>query len=460
MANGLFASPVDIFRERRLREEANALQSLQAPQASQRRAAALGILAKSLFGGDPDAADKAGVEDIRQLDAGQAGISPTASTELGGSYSPKVLRQQAAATQGLREGALGGLSPDIKQAVQTQDILKRSGGSPEGLWRAGQGFVATGRVEEGIALMKQAQALQKGLGDGSGKRDALAALYANPTDLNLRQSAAKAGASPTEINDVTKSQLSAKSTAGKEATDLGFTAGTPEFQAEVARRLAEKGDGVTVVNQMGTVPSPFAEQLGKEAAKAFSAQGEDARTASISLNALNESANLLNSGKIITGAAGDFRLAFTKALALGGFIGTENIEATEAFFANQGRQVAQVIKAFGSGTGLSDKDREYAEKIAGGQIGLDETSLRRLVSLGQKYSTEGINQYNKRVENIVEGNPEFKDVIPLIDLPEAVSVQELKNLPTDPNLTATNPETGQRLFNIGGVWQDRYGNKQ
>jgi len=51
----------------------------------------------------------------------------------------------------------------------------------------------------------------------------------------------------------------------------------------------------------------------------------------------------------------------------------------QAYIATMGNQVATIIKAFGSGTGLSDQDRKYAEKIAGGDVAVDEVTLRWLL---------------------------------------------------------------------------------
>ena len=38
--------------------------------------------------------------------------------------------------------------------------------------------------------------------------------------------------------------------------------------------------------------------------------------------------------------------------------------------------VGRLIKQFGAGTGLSDADRQYAEKMAGGKITLDVKALK------------------------------------------------------------------------------------
>lgn len=52
----------------------------------------------------------------------------------------------------------------------------------------------------------------------------------------------------------------------------------------------------------------------------------------------------------------------------------------EAYASTMGHEVATVIKDFGAGTGLSDADREYALKIAGGEVKVDEAVLRWLLN--------------------------------------------------------------------------------
>lgn len=60
-----------------------------------------------------------------------------------------------------------------------------------------------------------------------------------------------------------------------------------------------------------------------------------------------------------------------------------------------GNQVGQIIKQFGAGTGLSDADREYAEKIVGGKITLNEGAIRRLIYINEKAHKNVINRYNQ-----------------------------------------------------------------
>tara|TARA_R110000822_G_scaffold97582_3_gene221418 strand:+ start:4426 stop:5805 length:1380 start_codon:yes stop_codon:yes gene_type:complete len=364
---------------------------------------------------------------------------------------------------------MSGMSPQLRQGVQSQNLIKNSSGaSAEDTRKMANQLAAVNdpraeiyfnRASELDSIETKKNELNVKNMAETGKRLSVSNLMIDPTNRELRQKAVVAGVSPSELNDISKLSLSAQSTAGKQATDLGFTYGTPEYQAKVKELLSVSNVGTTIINKIGGAPDSFLDALGKKTAEAFAVQGEDARTASIAMKGLSESAKLLNSGKVISGITGSFNLGLSKVLAEAGLIGTDSIEATESFFANQGRQVAQVIKAFGAGTGLSDADREYAQKIAGGEIKLDESSLRRLIQLGAKYSEQGINDYNTRVEDITRSNPEFASAIPKIEYEKVPSTSLLKDLPTSPNEIATNPETGVKIYSVGGNWVDKYGNK-
>ena len=70
-----------------------------------------------------------------------------------------------------------------------------------------------------------------------------------------------------------------------------------------------------------------------------------------------------------------------------------------------GRQVADLVKQFGSGTGISDADRAYAEKIAGGNIELTPDAIKRIVALNEKAAKYDINKYNSRKKFLSQKNP-------------------------------------------------------
>jgi hypothetical protein len=70
----------------------------------------------------------------------------------------------------------------------------------------------------------------------------------------------------------------------------------------------------------------------------------------------------------------------------------------EVFMAMAGRQVMGVIKNLGSGSGISDADREYAAKAVGGDIKLNKESINRLLDIQQRAVLRGVELHNKKVE--------------------------------------------------------------
>lgn len=164
--------------------------------------------------------------------------------------------------------------------------------------------------------------------------------------------------------------------------------------------------------------NPFAAELAKKMGEDFVKQREDAASAVKSLESANQGVKLLNSG-IITGFGADFITGFGSALKQLGLYDGEAVDNTQAYMANQAKQVADIIKAFGSGTGLSDADREYAEKAAGGKIAMTEEAIRRIIDINMRASMNVIERFNKKAEQANKEN-----VVPFdlrVEVPEVLS---------------------------------------
>ena len=153
---------------------------------------------------------------------------------------------------------------------------------------------------------------------------------------------------------------------------------------------------------------------------------KDVQAAAISLQNLRHGYRLLNSG-VITGFGSSWMVGTGKLLQRFGFnFAEEPIANTEAYVAHMGRQVGQIIKMFGSGTGLSDADRQYAMKIAGGDIAATEKSLRKILELGETAYRNVIRDYNKRAG---QAQGKFEDILPydlLVEEPAAFAHKNKK----------------------------------
>jgi hypothetical protein len=125
----------------------------------------------------------------------------------------------------------------------------------------------------------------------------------------------------------------------------------------------------------------------------------------ISLLEINKISEEIGADGFISGLGGQAKLNVIKALETVGLApeeATQLASNTEAFFAYRGRAVAEVITAFGSGTGLSDKDREYAQKIAAGEITLTRESIAKLLEIERRHSRNTILANNEAVRRMFD----------------------------------------------------------
>jgi len=142
----------------------------------------------------------------------------------------------------------------------------------------------------------------------------------------------------------------------------------------------------------------------------------EARDAVIAVENSDRSLELLDEG-IRTGSIAEFRQEAARFYS--DILGqsAEQIASTDEFFARSGIEVANQIKAFGSGTGLSDADREFAKAIVGGRIQLSQTAIRRLVKMRRDISLKTISNYNRDRDAFVKGIPRLGSTFPHISTP-------------------------------------------
>lgn len=168
---------------------------------------------------------------------------------------------------------------------------------------------------------------------------------------------------------------------------------SPEVLAQEVIK-ARAGAPTTVIGGTGK----FGEAVAKGGGEEIVESRNQASAALASINNIQSLLPLVSSPEFISGTLGDARLAVAKALNLPG--ATE----TQVYFSGIGRDVAEIIKAFGAGTGLSDADREFAKGIAGGDIKLTGPAIRKILWLNANYNNERIKRYNQRVSEIAS-NP-------------------------------------------------------
>lgn len=107
---------------------------------------------------------------------------------------------------------------------------------------------------------------------------------------------------------------------------------------------------------------------------------------------------------IIAGKFADLKMGIYETLIAGGMASEEAqrvVANTQSYLAHRGMAVANVIKAFGSGTGLSDADRAYATNIVGGTGTMDPAAMKKLLEIERRGYIGLIKTHNKAVDKVV-----------------------------------------------------------
>lgn len=138
----------------------------------------------------------------------------------------------------------------------------------------------------------------------------------------------------------------------------------------------------TTVNAGDKGATEFEKAVGKQKAELLPKSYETAMSAKKGLEAMAAAGQDLEAG-IKSGAAANINLALSKWGKVLGLPDDPTIANTEAYRANMARETMQLVKALGSGTGISNADREFAEKASGGLITLDDQAMLRLLDVAQ-----------------------------------------------------------------------------
>lgn len=158
-----------------------------------------------------------------------------------------------------------------------------------------------------------------------------------------------------------------------------------------------KKAGATSVNVGGGSDKQIFDAI-DESAKA-------ARAAATGLQSISEARRAVEGGGVF-GSGADFRLGLRKVAALLGADNTKVVN-TETFRSAVAPQIAATMKATVGSTQISNADREFAEKAAGGAITLDEQSIRRLLGIMEKAGNVVIQQHRDKMDAIYPNDGKF-----------------------------------------------------
>lgn len=183
-----------------------------------------------------------------------------------------------------------------------------------------------------------------------------------------------------------------------QAKKEGYGGNFFQYQQELRRAGAS-----SVV--VGPQEKSFETALGSGQAKKLledKAVADDARDI---ISTVQQGRQLLQSG-MITGFGAEFITQVGAALNQAGInFAEDRVANTQAFAANMAANVGRIIKQFGAGTGLSNADREYAEKMAGGKVTLDRKAIERILDINERAARNVIKLHNERVKGIKTNIP-------------------------------------------------------
>lgn len=168
----------------------------------------------------------------------------------------------------------------------------------------------------------------------------------------------------------------------------------PEF---ARRQLELKRAGSQTINVGGGSDKQIFDTMGESATAA--------RAAATGLNALREARSAVEGG-IVSGVGADINLTMRRvASALGA--DPSKVVNTETFRSAIAPQIAAVMKATVGSTQISNADREFAEKAAGGSITLNQGSIKRLLDIMERANVGLIETHQKRLDAVYPGSGNF-----------------------------------------------------
>lgn len=199
------------------------------------------------------------------------------------------------------------------------------------------------------------------------------------------------------------------------------------------------------VQKIENIGSTMTEGLIKEGVEYVADARTEARKAVNTVESIDIS--LENLDNMFTGYGATFRTDVARAARLFGIdlADTEKIANTEEYAGLSGARVADYISNLGAGTGISEKDLEFTEKVVAANVNVTPEAMRKLLEILRRHSIAKIEEYNGLRNSVAE---ELKGkekaamaFYPLVDMPpERV----------EPEIDDTDLTTGSTV-NVGGV---------
>ena len=139
------------------------------------------------------------------------------------------------------------------------------------------------------------------------------------------------------------------------------------------------------------------EALADESVKDIVTKRDKARTAKSKVDVLNRQLDRLEGG-MPTGIAANLQVGLAQVGQLMGMPYNPELVNAQEYMMEVANLVKQEIKAFGSGTSITDADREYTQRMVGGDITQQAEALEKMLNIYKEAAETTIREYNEIVE--------------------------------------------------------------
>jgi hypothetical protein len=188
---------------------------------------------------------------------------------------------------------------------------------------------------------------------------------------------------------------------------------SPEQRAQYWKMVGPKPGSVTNVN-VGGQPTPFSEEFDKGAAKGTMSATDAAGEAFRSLAVVDEAHRLLSKGNVLTGFFAKPALsAYRMAASLGVPDAKLKTADTQTMLKLAGEATFTYLRSrdLGSGTAVSDGDREFAYTLSGRDLTQDKVALLRTLRIN--YGT-GLMKQGDAMATLAKRAQQFPERAPQI----------------------------------------------
>jgi hypothetical protein len=210
---------------------------------------------------------------------------------------------------------------------------------------------------------------------------------------------------------------------------------------ELFAALKQRASGISQQTTVNTAANPILQGVGEDIIK----QRNAARVfAQETIPQIHEARRQIDLGAN-TGMFAEGKTNLQKVGALFG-LPAEQAVNTETLRAAIGTQVLTHAKALGANP--SNADRDYIEKVQGGNIALEEGSIRKILDMQEKWARQGIRNSNSMAQKLISGNPDaYRYVAPAMTIDEPPAYAPPPP-PTAPAATGGGGSGGYRILGV------------